>query len=432
MRVLVTGAYGLIGAAVLARLHRGGHEVVGAGRSLEAAPRRFPYAHWVAADFTRLTSAAAWRPLLDGIDAVVNCVGVLEDSPRDDTRAVHVAGTVALFDACAAAGIRRVIHVSAIGAASSGQTAFARTKAEADAHLRGLDLDWVILRPALVLAPAAYGGSAMLRGIAAFPLIVPLSGADDRVQIVSIGDVADTVALCLRADAPTRASFDLAYPQAYSLAEIVLALRAWLGLPPRPIVALPRAVEAVVGTVAGGLGLLGWRSPARATALAQLRQGVVGDPAAWSAATGIKPASLADTLAALPAGIQERWFAKLYWLKPLAIFALAAFWIVTGVIALGPGRAAAAAQFAQAGFPPRLGEAALIAGALADIALGLLICVRRFTRLALRLTLALTAVYLLAATVTAPQLWLDPLGPLVKIIPVMVAILLTLAILDER
>src|SRR5262245_26153539 len=103
MRVLVTGAYGLIGSAVLARLHRDGHEVVPAGRSIDEARRRFPYARWIAADFTRLTSAAAWRPLLAGIDGVVNCVGVLQDSARDDVATVQVRGTGALFDACAEA-----------------------------------------------------------------------------------------------------------------------------------------------------------------------------------------------------------------------------------------------------------------------------------------------------------------------------------------
>src|SRR4249920_3238549 len=100
MRVLLTGAYGLIGSAVLARLHRDGHQLVGAGRSLEEARRRFPYAHWIEADFTRLTSAGAWRPLLNGIDAVVNCVGVLQDGARDRVHAVQVEGTCALFDAC--------------------------------------------------------------------------------------------------------------------------------------------------------------------------------------------------------------------------------------------------------------------------------------------------------------------------------------------
>src|SRR4051794_30688343 len=129
MRVLVTGAYGLIGSAILARLHGEGHDLVGAGRALADARRRFPYVRWVEADFARLTAVEGWLPRLRSIDAVVNCVGVLQDGVRDDVERVHIAATCALFDACAKAGVRRVIHVSALGAASDGPTNFSRSKA---------------------------------------------------------------------------------------------------------------------------------------------------------------------------------------------------------------------------------------------------------------------------------------------------------------
>ena len=109
------------------------------------------------------------QPLLEGIDAVVNCVGVLQDGLRDDVRCVQLDGTKALFDGCVRAGVKRVIHISAIGAEPDGPSAFSRSKAAAEAYLKELRLDWVILRPALVLSPAVYGGTAMLRGIAAFP-----------------------------------------------------------------------------------------------------------------------------------------------------------------------------------------------------------------------------------------------------------------------
>ena len=170
MRVLVTGGYGLIGSAVLARLHREGHELVGAGRDLQTARRRFPFCRWIEADFRKLTQPEDWAPLLADIDAVVNCVGVLQDGIRDDVRRVQADATIALFAACEAAGVRRVVHVSAIGAEAGAPSDFARSKATAENDLARRDLDWAILRPALVLAPAAYGGTALLRAVAAFPL----------------------------------------------------------------------------------------------------------------------------------------------------------------------------------------------------------------------------------------------------------------------
>ncbi len=87
-----------------------------------------------------------------------------------------------------------MIHISAIGASRDAPTAFARTKAEAEYDLAGRNLDWVILRPGLVLAPAVYGGTAMLRGLAGLPFAMPLVEADARVQVVSVDDVAETVA----------------------------------------------------------------------------------------------------------------------------------------------------------------------------------------------------------------------------------------------
>jgi uncharacterized protein YbjT (DUF2867 family) len=430
MRVLVTGAYGLIGSAVLARLARGGHVVVGAGRDIAKA-RRLPAAGWVAADFNRLTSAAAWTPLLESIDAVVNCVGVLQGGLRDNSHRVHVEGTTALFAACEQACIR-VIHISAIGAEASGPTEFSRGKAEAEQDLASRNLDWVILRPALVLAGAVYGGSAMLRAIAAFPGITPLIAADAQIQVVSVEDVAETVARCLSIGGPAKVTLDLAHPQIHALRDIVVAIRRWLGFPPRPIARVPRPIARIIGLAADALGLLGWRSPARTTALKQLEAGVVGDPAAWIAATGIAPMSLDDILGSRPATVQDRWFARLYLLKPIALAGLALFWFITGAIALGPARAWATAEMIATGTRPDIASLTVILGAWFDVVMGLLLCIRAFARWTLIVMLFATFGYLLAGTLLAPHLWFDPLGPLTKIIPMLVATALTLAIIDAR
>src|SRR5262249_9663291 len=131
-------------------------------------------------------------------------------------------------------------------------------------HLAGLDLDWVILRPALVLAPAAHGGSAMLRGLAGVPLVTPVAAADSRLQIVSIDDVAATVALSLRPGAAARVTWELAHPQLLTLGALVRTLRDWHGFPPQPQWSLPRAAEGVIAWFAGVAAWLGRRSPARA------------------------------------------------------------------------------------------------------------------------------------------------------------------------
>jgi len=102
------------------------------------------------------------------------------------------------------------------------------------------------------------------------------------------------------------------------------------------------------------------------------------------------------------------------------------------VIALGPGRATAIRHLTDAGLGAGAATFWLVAGALFDIALGLAVLVRRFTRRALHLMLIVSAAYLLVGTISAPDLWFDPLGPYTKIVPVLLATAFTLAILDDR
>jgi hypothetical protein len=250
--------------------------------------------------------------------------------------------------------------------------------------------------------------------------------------VVASEDVARTVAFCLAPGAPRAVRWDLAHPEVLTLAGIVASLRQWMGLRPARVVPVPAALARTVTAAADALGWLGWRSPARTTALAQLGAGVVGDPAAWIAATGQAPMSLADILAARPAGVQERWFARLYAFKPVAIAGLALFWVASGVVGLGPGRPAAMALLAQAGLADGTACAAVIAGSIVDLALGLAVTVRASARAALIGMLAVTALYIVGGTLLLPGLWLDPLGPLVKTLPVLIACSMTLATLDER
>src|SRR5215203_588906 len=102
MRVLVTGATGLIGSAVCSRLALEGHTLVGVTRGERLAGPAV--SSWVEMNFAGPGGSQAWLPHLRDIDAVVNCAGVLQDSPRESTASVHFRGADALFEACEKAG----------------------------------------------------------------------------------------------------------------------------------------------------------------------------------------------------------------------------------------------------------------------------------------------------------------------------------------
>jgi hypothetical protein len=133
----------------------------------------------------------------------------------------------------------------------------------------------------------------------------------------------------------------------------------------------------------------------------------------------------------MPTTVQERWFARLWLLKPVVFVCLSLFWLVSGAIGLARIDAAAEVLTAR-GIGEGFARAAVVAGAAADIAAGTAVLLRVLARPALLAMAAIAAFYLAAATLLAPDLWLDPLGPLVKVIPGFCLVLVALAILDER
>jgi uncharacterized protein YbjT (DUF2867 family) len=337
---------------------------------------------------------------------------------------------LALWRACEAAGVRRVIHFSALGVDRGGLTDFSRTKSEGDEALAASGLDWVILRPSVVVGRPAYGGSALFRGLASLP-VMPRPAEAGPVDVVQLDDVAETVARLLEPGAASRVALDLAGPERLAFAEIVAAYRAWLGWTPARGFTAPGGLMGLAYRAGDLLAWLGWRPPVRTTAGRELRRGATGDNAAWRRATGIEPQSLAAALAASPASVQERWFSRLYLLKPLAIGTFALFWLLTGLISLGPGYQRAT-QYMVAGGGGALSEPSVVAGGLADIAIAFGLAWRPTTKLALRAALGLSFFYVAAGTILLPELWADPLGPMMKIWPILALNLLCLAILDER
>ncbi len=430
MKVLVTGATGLIGTAVVARMISKGHTIKGIARNTRRHVRRLPQVQWISLDMARTISPKAWMPLLAGIDAVVNCAGVLQDGPEDSVQGVHAQGAAALFQACENAGIRRVVQLSAIGLDRETPTSFSRTKLQGDAALMARNLDWVILRPSVVVGRPAYGGSALFRGLAALPML-PVMPDTGPLQIVQLDEVVETVLFFLRAEAPTRVTLELAGPERLSFVEVVQHYRRWLGWDEARLWRVPNWMAGWSYRLGDFAGLLGWRPPIRSTAGREISRGAIGEPGEWMRLTGIKARSLSEALAAEPASVQERWFAGVYLLKPLLLTVLSLFWVGTGILSLWPGYPAGVALIEDSG-AGTFARPMVAVGAIADILIGIAIAVRRTSWLGLYAALAVSIFYLVAGTILLPRLWTDPLGPLMKIWPILVLNLMALATLEDR
>jgi len=423
--VLVIGASGLIGSAVVARLRQEGHTVRALARSGRTAGVEI-----TSFDIARATKPEDWLQVLSGVEIVVNCAGALQDGTGESVSGVHFEGPSALFTACQQTDVKRLIHFSAIGVERAQPSDFSSTKHQAETALRSSALHWVILRPSVVIGRPAYGASAMFRGLAALP-VLPIMPDTGKLQIVQLDDVVETVVRLLLDEAPSRIALDLAGPDPLEFREVVAAFRAWFGRKPAIEVMLPRPIAKMLYGLGDLAGRLGWRPPLRSTAALEIVRGATGDPAPWKQSTEITPLALDEALNATPSSVQERWFAGLYFLKPLALMILAAFWIATGIISLTIGWELGVGLMRRTAFP-EIAEVSVIAGALADIVVGSLIVFRRTALAGLLLGVAVSLLYAASGTLLLPELWKDPLGPLLKIWPIIVAHLMTIAILRDR
>lgn len=429
-KALVLGAYGLIGAACAAALKQSGFDVTGLGRSQASARRVRLGIDWHFAELADV-SVRDWRKYLDRIDVVVNAAGALQNGSRDNLEAVHVQ-TIARL--CEAAGDRslRLVQISAAGVSASASTEFFRTKARGDAIVQASHLDWVVLRPTLVIGANAYGGTAILRGLAGSPEIGAAVFEDKPVQFIALPELAEAVVACASGHMPMRRVYDLTEAGTRGFGEAVTLIRHWLGLPPHKFkVPVPAYTMRMIAAAADCLGWLGWRSPVRTTAIRTIEDGITGNAAAWKKAGGCDFSTLPQILEILPATLQERFFARQYCLLPVAIGLQSVFWLVSGIVGLAMFDEAAE-MMTMRGFAGASAQWTVAAGSIADILLGLAILYRPWSRRACLGMIILAFGYMVGGTVFAFDLWLDPLGPMAKILPCIGLALITYMMLDER
>lgn len=430
MRVLVTGAYGFIGAHIVASLVAAGHDVVCAVRGARV-DTRFPGLEAIACDMARDVHSEDWLPRLAGVEAVVNCAGILRERGADSYTTVHEQAPLALFRACVDVGVRRVIQISALGDAGDGE--FIASKHRGDTALATLQLDWLVLRPSLVYSVhGSYGGSSLLRALAGLPGLLFLPGRGTQpLQPIAAEDVGAAVAAALARPRVAGETLELVGPDVLSLRDYLLAWRRWLGFGRPYTLAVPAPLARLACLLGEHLG----NGPLGNTIARMLERGNVG---AADAATrlhevlGVTPRTLRRALTEATSHVQDRWHARLYFCLPLLRLSMAVLWLASGVI----GWLTPAVEVAAAAPHSSLTAGGLLAlariTASADLVLGALCLARWRPRLVLGLMLGMLLGYTLGIGIAWPIHWLDPFGGLLKNLPLMAVLVLLLATEERR
>ena len=234
--VLVTGASGFVGSHLLPELLGGGHRVVALVRSPasgEAVLRRVPAALAAGVELRTgdVLEPATLPGALAGIDAVVHLVALARDwnGGRDLLR-VNLGGTQSLVAAMEAAGVRRLVHLGALGVADREELNYAKSKARAEAAVRASGLDWTILKPSLLFGPRD-GFFNIVADLVRVPLpFVPVPGSGkSRFQPIHAGDVAHCARLALERPDTIGQAFELGGPGIWTYREITAEVARTLG-----------------------------------------------------------------------------------------------------------------------------------------------------------------------------------------------------------
>jgi uncharacterized protein YbjT (DUF2867 family) len=423
MNVFLTGATGFIGGKLAAALAARGHALTCGLRTARCAPPACAQVRQV--DFTRDFEPAAWQRLLEGSEILVNAVGMIRERAGRTFEDVHVRAPVAMFAAAQAAGVRRIIQISALGADRGARSAYHVSKRAADDYLAGLPVDWVIVQPSLVFGRGGVS-ARMFTMLASLPWI-PLPGpGGQRVQPIHVEDLVEALVALVESREVQCRVVPLVGPAPLRLSDYLAALRESLGLGPARFLRVPGPVVAAAAALSG---LFPGGVVDRET-LGMLDRGNTADPGLTTKLLGRAPRPASRFLSADAAG--ARVSAQLAWLLPCLRGSVAVVWIATAIVSVaGYPYADSLWLLARTGIPAGWAPITLYAAAALDLVLGIA-SVSRWRGPGLwLLQIAVILAYTLIITFRLPEFWLHPFGPVLKNLP-MLAALAILYVVERR
>lgn len=243
MKILVLGGSGFIGRHVVLALIARGHQVVVGTRDPAFAARKLSQGardcELRAVRFERFITPGLWDPLLKDIDVVVNCVGILRQRGRETYERVHHLAPAALMKDCTRLGVRRLVHVSALGLRADARSRFLTSKLLGEQAVKASGLDWSIVRPSLLDGEGGFG-ACWIRRLARSPLHFVPADAKGRIAALDVGDLGEAIAaLCETVDRNDLAEVELGGLMLRTLGQQLAAQRRAYGYLPALCLSLP-------------------------------------------------------------------------------------------------------------------------------------------------------------------------------------------------
>jgi uncharacterized protein YbjT (DUF2867 family) len=294
-RIFITGATGFVGRAVVPALRAHGYAVrclVRRGsepdlRGLEAIER-------VEGD---VLSPEALERDMAGCDTVVHLVGIIRETPATAStfERIHTQGTINVLEAAAATGVRRYLHMSALGARAGARSRYHRTKWAAEEAVRASPIPWTIFRPSIIYGAADQFVNMLAAMVRRYPVVPVIGTGQQRLQPVPVEQVAEAFARAAALEATVKHVYEVCGPDAVTMLELLDRIGAALGR------SRVRKVHVPIGLVRPLARLLhrlpGF--PLTPDQLLMLEEDNVCDPRPFFSTFGLSPVKLATGLRAM-------------------------------------------------------------------------------------------------------------------------------------
>ncbi len=429
-RILVTGGSGFIARQIMAELLAQGHELSATERDSALLNRAFPSVKVINSNFLKDSDPKLWLERLKNIDIVINCVGVLQHCAPAETWQIHYLTPKALFDACLHSKVHKIIQISALGVDKQNST-YCLSKLAAEDYLAQLNIDSTIIRPSFVFGSGSYGGSSLFRGLASLPFIIPLPGkAEQKLQPIHIEDLAKIVLASL--DTPGKIKIAAVGKDQISLKTLLNLMREWLGFKQALNVNIPMPLIKLSAL----FGNYFRKTPINSTSVEMMQiDNVASEEDLKNLQTYIpfQTRGFEEALFSQPSQVQDRWHARLYFLRPLARYGIAFLWLWTAAVSLFfYPQHNSYDLLAQMGITTAWQPWLLYSGAILDGLLGLSLLAHYRLKITANVQIALTLIYTVLISLWLPQFWLDPFAPIAKNIPLIILTLVVIALDSER